>query len=503
MCAYYLICVWILSFWSLTSLLSNEGSRSLEMPKWGEGKIEKVNNYYSAHEETKLDHVLSYIICSLGVIVHGDLNQEQLAAHLNRFDIKKLMSEGPYENPILSEEAQQLIYNSLDPFNQVFDIHLHNFGYDEDNYLNPKIASRKEAPWTSYLTFLSVRYAAGMSSPIGSTQEARKRIQLYAEHFPKLVGIVLPIHEAILPNGKIDWNSTGSFLTNKAALKTALTFDQTDSELLPAVSVHPFDPHWKEKLQEAHAKGIRLVKWMPPQSIQPDSDLIDDYYKMLKQLDMTLIAHSGIEHAIPTTEHNSQWIDWGNPLRFRKPLQLGVNVILAHSGHADEIPDLDDPDQSKVPGYKLFLRLTKEAHQKNQTGEWSGKLYGDLAAVTTHYGPDFIKELLLNIEEGGVRLLYGSDHPYTNLIKPRNDAYELCAQAGLLGQKKVEPLKEIRAWNPLLANYVFTKNLELTTADGKKLRFSESTFTGKFKDVELKLIDLKQWNHYKASYNHS
>jgi mannonate dehydratase len=467
-------------------------------PKWGEGDPQKIHQYYAVHQESRLDRWLGYIACRLGVIVHGDINQEQLSLHLQRFDIQKLLTERPYLNPVLSLAAQQLIYDSLHSVDRVIDTHLHNLGYDEGNYLNPKATALGIAPWPDYFKFLVMRYAAGMSSPLGSTQEARKRIHLYAKHFPKLQGWILPIHKAILPDGTVDWNNTGNFLKNRSALVTAMTFESRDSQLLPAVSVHPFDPKWQEKLVKAHAKGIRLVKWMPPQSIPPDSDLLDDYYQTLKQLEMTLIAHAGPEHTIPTNENNKQWMDWGNPLRFRKPLQIGVNVILAHCGHRDKIPDLDHPDQPKVPGYQLFLRLAKEAHQKNQTGEWTGKLFSDLAAVTTHYGPDFIKELLQHANEEGIRLIYGSDYPFTNLIKPKNDAYVICAQAGLLDPEKVEPLKEIRSWNPLLANYVFTRHLELQLATGEKIKFPDCTFTGAFKDAELKLIDQEAWQAYQV-----
>ncbi len=466
-------------------------------PKWAQGDPKKVHQYYAAHQEGHLDRLLGFIACRLGVIIHGDVNQDQLAQNLKRFDIRKLLQEGPYQNPTLSIGAQQLIFDSLHQMSQVYDIHLHNLGYDEGNYLNPKAAALGIASWEDYFTFLVLRYANGMSSPIGSTHEARKRIHLYTEHFPKLCGIVLPIHKAILPDRTVDWDNTGNFLKNRSALLTATSFHHADSELLPAVSVHPFDSRWQEKLLKAHAKGIRLVKWMPPQSIPPDSPLIDDYYIALKELGMVLIAHAGPEHAIPTDEGNTQWIDWGNPLRFRKPLQMGVNVILAHCGHKDMIPDLDHPDQVKVPGYQLFLRLAREAHLKNQSGEWQGKLYGDLAAVTTHYGPDFIKELLLHANEEGIRLIYGSDYPYTNLVKPRKDAYDICAQAGLLHVEQVQPLKEIRNWNPLLANYVFTKQLELCLPNGDKLKFPDSTFTGKFQDAELILIDQEIWQDYK------
>lgn len=476
-----------------------------DTPEWAQDDPEKVRNYYAIHQEGVLDQMLGYMATQLGVIVHGNLNQEQLASNLQRYDVQALFhsDEGtvpcfePLDHEVFSSgEAPALIWESLKDVTKVFDIHLHNLGYDEGNYLNPKASVRGIAKYKDYFTFMVLRYAAGMSAPEGSTQEARKRIQLYAQHFPKLCGIILPIHAAIGPDGIIDWDNTGNYLKNEPALQTALTFNSSTAELLPAVSVHPFDPLWEAKLIAAYAKGIRLVKWMPPQSIPPDSDLLDDYYKTMKLLGMTLIAHSGPEHAIPTNEDNAQWADWGNPLRFRKPLQLGVNVILAHCGHREKIPDLDQEDKEEVLGFHLFLRLAREAHQKNLSGEWTGKLFGDLAAVTNHFGPQFVKELLMHAHEEGVRLLYGSDYPYTNLIQPNNDAYDACAKYGLLAPEKVKPLKEIRAWNPLLANYIFTRNLELRTAEGQVYQFPKSTFTGEFSDAELKLIDLDAWHTY-------
>jgi hypothetical protein len=74
-------------------------------------------------------------------------------------------------------------------------------------------------------------------------------------------------------------------------------------------------------------------------------------------------------------------------------------------------------------------------------------------------------------------LVYGSDYPFTNLVQPSHDAYDQCAQAGLIEEAKVNPLKEIRNWNPLLANYVFARNLAIETQEGS-ITFPEETFSG-------------------------
>ncbi|MBA3720932.1 MAG: amidohydrolase family protein [Parachlamydiaceae bacterium] len=467
------------------------------LPIWAEGDVDKYYAYYAYHEVTRLDRLILNIANYFGIIIHGKKTQIELDSHLKCFDIQKLLIEGPYENPILSTTAQMLIYDNLNDIEKVYDIHLHNLGFDEDNFLNPKASAFGVATHLDYIKFSLLRYACGITSPQGSTNEARKRLYLYASHFPKLIGVVLPFHKAILGDGKVDWDNTGSYISNHTVLKTAGRFESLSSELLPATSIHPLDPQWREKLFRAHAKGIRLVKWVPPQSIKPDTPLFDNFYRMMKQLDMTLIAHVGPEHTIPTTESTRIWVDWGNPLRFRKPLKLGVNVILSHCGHKDLIPDLDHPQRILVPGYQLYIRLAREAHQKNLKGEWKGKLYGDLAAVTTHYGPEFIRELLLLANEDGFRLIYGSDYPYTNLIKPRNDAYTTCSKAGLVDPRYVKPLQEIREWNPLLANYIFTRVLEFQRIDGEKIRFPKSIFNGEYEGAKLKLIDPVMWLQHK------
>ncbi len=457
---------------------------STENPSWAGGDSEKVREYYKFHGLSQFDENMSFLASTMGVIIHGTLDQEQLGGCFEHFDIRKLLSDGPYDSPFLSNESQNLIYESLQDVPYVFDVHLHNLGYDEGNYISPESASHELAPWKSYFTFMALRYASGMREPKGSTMEARRRIHLYAGNFPKLQGWILPIHAAWGENRKCGWNQTCNYLKGHSALLTAKSFHCDASKLFPAVSVHPFDPKWEEKLTSAHAKGIRLVKWMPPQGIPPDASTLDTFYQKLVQLKMTLIAHSGHEHAMPI--ENSAWEDYGNPLRFRRPLQLGVNVILAHSGHNDLLPDLDDPNQTLVKGYELFFRLARES--KN----WKGKLYGDLAGVLTHYGPEFI-EALLRASQEGIRLVYGSDYPYTNLVQPSSDAYDLSAEAGLLPESVVGPLKEIRDWNPLLANYVFARNLEC-----RGIKFPLETFTGQFLGAELFLIDKSQWESFLA-----
>jgi hypothetical protein len=77
---------------SETTCLSEEQiSKTAQLtdnPKWAQGDREKVNEYYSLHQEGRLDRLLGYIASRMGVIVHGDVNQEQLALnywHMSSF----------------------------------------------------------------------------------------------------------------------------------------------------------------------------------------------------------------------------------------------------------------------------------------------------------------------------------------------------------------------------------------------------------------------------------
>lgn len=446
-----------------------------KLPKWAQGNSQVAKDYYASHAETWLDRPLRSVNCLIGVIIHGDLSQDQLQAKLSSFDIKKLLTKGPYDHSLLSVPAQRLISESL-KIERVIDIHLHNLGYDEGNYLNPAISTRGKTSFGEYAKWLVIRYAAGMTDPSGSTEEARRRIHLYAHHFPKLQGFILPIHKAF-QGDRADWKNTGNLLKNRSALRTAQTYQDSDSHLYSAASVHPGDPKWAHKLKKAHDQGIRLVKWMPPQGIQPDHSDYAPFYRAMADYGMVLIAHGGPEHALQV---KAEWQDYGNPLRFRMPLQIGVHVIIAHCGHNDLMPDHDVQISQLLPGNELFARLAREAYSRN----WPGKLFGDLAAVPAHYGPDFVRKLLEYSQEPAFRFIYGSDYPYTNLVKPGSDAFPLLAKSRLLDENLVEPLKQIRQWNPLLAYYICTRQLTCEI-EHNRVRFPDATFTGQFSDISL------------------
>lgn len=369
---------------------------------------------------------------SMGYVAHGNLSNNQLRDKMNR--------------TVLSASAKRLLDRSYKGLKSVFDCHLHILGYDQGNYLNPGLnRGLSGMKW-------SVIHCAATGSPYSenSTELAKERLHIYVEHFPQLNGIILPIHPAFKEDGTVDLEKTDSALDNTVALAAKKEFTN-GSGVYPAVSIHPLDPLWMEKMIEARDLGISIIKWYPSQGIDPSLDKWGDFYLQMANLKMTLLAHSGCSHAGVGVR---EWQEYGHPKNFAEPLKKGVTVILAHSGHTEHFDD--------------FLKLSDKVSDE----KWSGKLYGDLSA-TLHEGPAFLKRLLIAAQKPGVSFLYGSDYPYTNLAG--RDHYADLVTHGMLPKELLASLKEIHGYNPLLANFVAFRNM-YCVVNGEKLYFPDAVF---------------------------
>lgn len=379
----------------------------------------------------------------LGYIVNGNVDNKQLATRLSAAKICDIVKNGVRVDSTLSIGARDLIHRTYQKLNQspeIYDIHMHILGYDSDNFLHPNLDKGLSGIKWSVIH----NAATGAISAEGSTNLSIERLQIYARHFPKLKGTILPIHCAWDQNGKPEFQNTASYLGNSTAVLAA----QGQESLQPAVSIHPKDPDWKLKMEHAAVKGIRLIKWYPPQGVNPTDNCKEFYSEMVKNK-MVLIAHSGHSHALSLPK---QWEHFGDPENFKEALEAGVDVILAHCGGEERI------DQ--------FEKLGAEAKDKN----WKGKLYGDLSGAT-HKSPTFLARLMDLAQKPHINIVYGSDYPYTNLGKAR---YNFYATQGWLKKNEVEPLNEIRQANPLLANFIA---MSILTIKGNQ--FPIKTFTTK------------------------
>lgn len=192
----------------------------------------------------------------------------------------------------------------------------------------------------------------------------------------------------------------------------------------------------------------------------------------MKELDMVLLTHVGKEDNVPVTKFQPL----NNPLLFRKPLDMGVKVIMAHLASSGTNPDLDN-DNSPVNNYELFFRLMDEP-------KYDGLLFGEISAITqvNRMGAPLLKAL--ERTDLHHRLIHGSDYPLPAmnvLISTR-----MLLEKGYIEKEQREPLNEIYNFNPLLLDYVVKRCLKHPVDPSKK--FPASMFKYK-EELGIELLD--------------
>jgi mannonate dehydratase len=214
-----------------------------------------------------------------------------------------------------------------------------------------------------------------------------------------------------------------------------------------AASIHPYRSDALARLDLALRGGAKAVKWLPAaQGIDPAGKRCDKFYEMLVRHDLPLVVHAGKEQAV----EGGGAADFGNPLRLRRALDHGVRVVVAHCASLGEDRDLDKGHNGPyVKSFDLFARLMDEARYEK-------KLFADISAVTQVNRVDVLPALLSRSEWHG-RLLNGSDYPLPGVM-PLFSA-SLLADMKLLERKAVPVLKEIRAHNALLFDFVLKRHL--------------------------------------------
>jgi predicted TIM-barrel fold metal-dependent hydrolase len=231
---------------------------------------------------------------------------------------------------------------------------------------------------------------------------------------------------------------------------------------VPAISVHPHRRDAVAALHEWANRGVRFVKWLPnAMGIDASSPRHDGYYRALVERGMVLLTHVGEEQAVEA-EADQQL---GNPLLFRRPLDLGVTVVMAHAASLGSNEDLDHPGND-VSNFELFTRLMDEPRYR-------GRLYGEISAMTqVNRLPDPLIELLGRTDLHH-RLINGSDYPLPAInivIQTR-----ALVRHGLLTAAEREGLNEIYEYNPLIFDYAVKRTIRHPESG---TRFPASVFTG-------------------------
>jgi predicted TIM-barrel fold metal-dependent hydrolase len=253
------------------------------------------------------------------------------------------------------------------------------------------------------------------------------------------------------PDGTLDRGKGTFYVPNDYVVQLA---DQYPEVFIPIISVHPDRPDALAELEKWAKRGVRFVKWLPnAQGIDPSARRHDGFYAVMKKYHMILLTHTGMERSVASSSQA-----FGNPLLLRRPLDLGVKVIMAHCASAGRNADLDHPGV-EADNFDLFLRLMA-------TDRYRGLLFADISALTQlNRTSQHILELIRRPELHD-RLVNGSDYPLPAincLIWTRKLVW-----LGLITHRERRALNEICNYNPLLFDYVLKRTIR-DPVTGKQL----------------------------------
>lgn len=195
--------------------------------------------------------------------------------------------------------------------------------------------------------------------------------------------------------------------------------------------------------------------------MDPSDPLCEPFYEKMHEYDLTLLGHAGSESAIEVVKFKGL----GNPLLYRKPLEMGVKVIMAHCASLGM--GLDVKSKLKKPSsyFKLFLRLMEEKAFENL-------LFADISAITQINRMGTPLKTMLERDDLHHRLINGSDYmlPAVNAVI----STRMLEILGYLNRRERVALNQIYKRNLLLFDFVLKRTLK--HPDDRSKKFSASVF---------------------------
>jgi len=348
----------------------------------------------------------------------------------------------------LSQDAQILVRRAFGDLGgrQPVDYHVHILGLGAEGsgaYASPKLLS-----WSHPLSRLKARTifrSSGVTDEAQADPQYLARLLDLSRQFPaspKLAILAFDYHYA--KDGSIDYARSEFHIPNEYVLQLAARYPE---RFIPVASVHPYDPQALHRLEACARAGVTLVKWLPnAQGMDPSDPDIDAFYRAMARHGMALLCHTGLESSV---QSDAQRL--GNPLLLRRPLDLGVTVIMAHAGNRGMSDDLDNPGR-KARNFDLFLRMMDDPTYRDH-------LYADISMLTQMLRNPRDLTTLLARADLHHRLVNGSDYPLPAIdviIQPR-----LLARHGFISASERRSLTEIYRRNPLLFDFVLKRTLRL------------------------------------------
>ena len=356
---------------------------------------------------------------------------------------------------IARHDLVRAAWEGLDP-EKVWDAHAHLLGTGDSSsgiFVNPDMENLlNPANYARRLFFLNAGCAYDL--PGGSVDRAyvRRMLNLISGMRRGVKVLLFAFDRAYGEDGKRQDARTSFYVPDGYAREVAREFPRYFEWV---ASIHPYRADCVTALEEAKRDGARAVKWLPgAMGMDPASPRCDRFYEAAARLNLPIISHAGLERAVLGTDTQ----DFGNPLRLRRALDAGVRVVVAHCASMGEDRDLDKGENGPyVDSFELFSRLMA-------LPKYDRRLFGDISAMTQVNRAGLALAKVVEREEWHPRLLNGSDYPLPGVMPLFSVDYLVSLK--LVQESAAPVLKEIRAHNPLLFDFVLKR---LLRSNGKAL----------------------------------
>jgi predicted TIM-barrel fold metal-dependent hydrolase len=343
--------------------------------------------------------------------------------------------------------ARNLIDQALTDIDayRVVDFHTHVLAIGTsagDAFVNPRMLSGMNL---ERLKFWIYESASGVRNEKNADEEYVARLVRLArasKHRGKYR--ILAFDKHYNANGTANLQKTNMYVPNRYVVELAQRYPDI---FLPVISIHPYRSDAAQELEKWAKAEVKYVKWLPnAMGMDPANPVIEPFYRKMKEHNMILLSHAGEEQAVEAAEDQRL----GNPLRLRKPLDMGVRVIIAHAASLGSCDDLDKGSAHTANCFDLFLRLMDER-------KYAGLLFGEISAILQFNRMPVPFATILKRQDLHSRLVNGSDYPLpaiNALIHTRS-----LARDGFITTAEREALNEIYDYNPLLFDFVLKRTI--------------------------------------------
>lgn len=346
-----------------------------------------------------------------------------------------------------SSAAREIIgraFQDIDP-SCLVDHHTHVLALGTDAsgaFVNPRLLSGMNLERAKFWIYTS---AAGVREQKNADAEYVARLVRLARGI-KTAGKfhILAFDKHYDPEGNVHIRKTYMYVPNQYVVDLARRYSDI---FMPVVSIHPYRSDALAELERWARAGIKYVKWLPnAMGIDPANPAVRPFYRKMKQHEMILLSHGGVEQAIEADDDQRL----GNPLLLRPALDAGVRVIVAHAASLGTCEDLDQGAGKTASCFELFLRLMDE-HRYERL------LFGEISAMLQFNRMPGPLATLLNRLDLHHRLVNGSDYPLpavNSLIWTR-----ALARDGFITASERQALNEVYHYNPLLFDFVLKRTV--------------------------------------------